>query len=358
MSKDKNDPKQNNKDSLDFINDVMPAKETPAENQENTRPIKLNSTAAIALAAQAALYTETVREGEEIIKVNPGLIDKNPYQNRFNFNEKKLQELADDIIKNGQHQPCVVRKVGSRYELAAGERRYRACLLANIPLDVVVREISNEEMRLICYSENEKREDTNMVEKYLGIQAMSREGKSREEIAEFFPLSPATFSRLFKLGNLPEVLVVDMAKSLFAEKLNSIRIDEIGSLFRDFMEDEEILSKMLRQEIAEFQHLVFDSETRQSDETNKVAISFVKKAKKLLKPATNSNPTEPKSKQFSYSYAEKEVGEGKLTSKSFSLVVTKENLPEDVYNKFIEHVANFFAGNLPVEASENGFGAQ
>ena len=349
MTKDKNHPQDEKDDGLDFINDVMPEKEVAPDNLTESKSLKKNSTAALALAVQSSLYSETVLEGEEIIKVSPGLIDKNPYQNRFNFNEKKLEELANDILNNGQHQPCVVRKVGSRYELAAGERRYRACAMAKIPVAVVVREISNEEMRLICFSENEKREDTNMVEKYLGIQSMIRDGKTRDDVAEFFPLSPATVSRISKLSNLPDILLIDLAKSLFAEKLNSMRIDEIGSLFRDFMEHEEVLSKMLREEIAEFEHLTFDTETRQNDETNKVAIAFVKKAKKLLKPATNNNASEPKASQISYSIGDKEVGEGKLTSKGFSLVVTKENMPEDVYKKFIDYIADFFKQPLAQE---------
>ena len=328
-------------DPLDFLD---PAIEATTAMQESEAPqAKKNhmTNADKALAAQANIYHTPEQEGEVIIMVDPDLIDRNPYQNRRFFNKRKITSLAESIKKNGQLQPCLVRKVGSRYQLALGERRLRACKEAEIQLAVTVGDISNEQMFSYVVAENEDRDDTSLIEKYLGIQVLLAEGKTRDEAIAEFKLSTSTYTRLLKLNLLPIEMLDSLANSLLAEVLNSIRISEIGGLFRDFPDAHDILCDMLKQEIEDFSLQEFDTDTRQDDETNKAAAAFVVKAKKLLKPKLSGPAYKPE--LFDYMYAQKPIGEGRLTQKSFSLNISKENLPNDVFNSFVAHVNEFFA---------------
>lgn len=333
--------KTGTEDPLDFLDSAIAATSAMQETEAPTPKKSHMTNADKALAAQANIYHTPQQEGEIIIMVDPDLVDRNPYQNRRFFNKRKITSLAQSIKENGQLQPCLVRKVGSRYQLALGERRLRACKEAGLQLAVSVDDISNEQMLSYVVAENEERDDTSLIEKYLGIQELLAEGKSRDEAIAVFKVSPSTYTRLLKLNLLPIEMLDTLADSLFAEALNSVRISEIGGLFRDFPDSHDILCDMLKKEIEDFNFQEFDTDTRQADETNKAAAAFVVKAKKLLKPKLSSSTYKPE--VFDYSYAQKTIGEGKLTQKSFSLNINKENLPNDVFNSFVAHVNEFFS---------------
>src|ERR1035437_1802759 len=92
-------------------------------------------------------------------------IDPNPFQPRHVFQSERLSELAQSIRTNGIIQPLVVRKVGGRYQLGAGERRGRAAKLAKVEhVPVVVRDIPDNRLLEITLIENIQREDLNPIE--------------------------------------------------------------------------------------------------------------------------------------------------------------------------------------------------
>lgn len=93
------------------------------------------------------------------------LIDANPLQPRRVFQNERLAELAQSIRQNGIIQPLVVRKSGDRYQLVAGERRWRAAKLAQIDrVPAVVREIADDRLLEVTLVENIQREDLNPME--------------------------------------------------------------------------------------------------------------------------------------------------------------------------------------------------
>ena len=97
--------------------------------------------------------------------VDIDLIEPSPYQPRTRFREEALAELAQSIQANGIIQPLVLRRVGSRFQLLAGERRWRAAQragLARVP--AVMREVDDESALEITLVENIQREDLNPVE--------------------------------------------------------------------------------------------------------------------------------------------------------------------------------------------------
>jgi ParB family chromosome partitioning protein len=104
------------------------------------------------------------------------LIDPNPLQPRRLFHAERLEELAQSIRSNGIIQPLVVRKAGERFQLVAGERRWRAAKLAEVAeVPVVVRDIPDNRLLEITLIENIQREDLNPIETAVAFERMMRE---------------------------------------------------------------------------------------------------------------------------------------------------------------------------------------
>jgi ParB family chromosome partitioning protein len=133
------------------------------------------------------------------------LISDNPFQERSEYGD--LTDLANDIREHGLLQPPVVRPIaGGRYELAFGHRRRRACELAGMTsMPAVVRQLTDEQMATIAFSENEQRADVTAIDKAQAIQAMqARFGWSLQQIADKLSMSRPAVSNLLRLLKLPD----------------------------------------------------------------------------------------------------------------------------------------------------------
>src|ERR1051326_4930237 len=98
-------------------------------------------------------------EPEQTTEVAIDLIDPNPLQPRRTFEKGRMDELAQSIRANGIIQPLVVRKAGDRYQLVAGERRWRAAKLAEVAtVPIVVRDIPEDRLLEVTLIENTQRE--------------------------------------------------------------------------------------------------------------------------------------------------------------------------------------------------------
>jgi ParB family chromosome partitioning protein len=135
-------------------------------------------------------------------------IDPNPLQPRRIFQQERLAELAQSILSNGVIQPLVVRKVGERYQLVAGERRWRAAKLANLArVPVVVQEIPDERLLEITLIENIQREDLNPIETAVAFDRMGRElSLTAEEIGQRTGKDRTTIINSTRLLQLPSDL--------------------------------------------------------------------------------------------------------------------------------------------------------
>lgn len=130
----------------------------------------------------------------------------NRFQPRKDFDQEKLSELADSIRQYGVLQPVVLRKVGDRYELVAGERRWRASQIAERPtIPAIVRDLTDQEMTAIALVENLQREDLNAMEEARAYrQLMDEFGLTQEDVAKRLNKSRATIANVVRLLNLPE----------------------------------------------------------------------------------------------------------------------------------------------------------
>jgi len=133
------------------------------------------------------------------------LIDPNPVQPRRLFQSERLSELAQSIQSNGIIQPLVVRKANDRYQLVAGERRWRAAKLAGVEqVPVVVQDIPDEHLLEITLIENIQREDLNPIETATAFARMGTELMlSPEEIGKRTGKDRTTIANFTRLLQLP-----------------------------------------------------------------------------------------------------------------------------------------------------------
>ncbi|MGA2144137.1 MAG: ParB/RepB/Spo0J family partition protein [Bryobacteraceae bacterium] len=135
-------------------------------------------------------------------------IDPNPLQPRRIFQSERLAELAQSIQANGIIQPLVVRRMGDRYELVAGERRWRAAKIAGMEtVPVVVRHITDDKLLEVSLIENIQREDLNPMETASAFEQLGREfNLSAEDIGRRTGKDRTTILNFLRLLNLaPEV---------------------------------------------------------------------------------------------------------------------------------------------------------
>lgn len=129
------------------------------------------------------------------------------YQPRTRMDETALQELADSIKEHGLLQPIVVRSVGAkRYEIIAGERRFRAAALAQLHIvPVIVKEVTDENALAIALIENIQREDLNPLEEAGAIRRLLEEfSYTHEQAAQAIGRSRSATSNLLRLLNLAD----------------------------------------------------------------------------------------------------------------------------------------------------------
>ncbi len=130
----------------------------------------------------------------------------NPLQPRRHFDEDELASLASSICEQGVLQPIVVREANGKYQIIAGERRYRAALavgLGEIPIRIV--EMNDQQVLEAALAENIHRADLNPIEKAQGFQDhLKRFGLTHELLAKRLGLARSTVTNLVALMDLPQ----------------------------------------------------------------------------------------------------------------------------------------------------------
>ena len=138
------------------------------------------------------------------------MIVPNPDQPRKRFEPSDLEELANSIREKGVIQPLVVRQIaGDKYQIVAGERRWRAAQQANLhEVPVVVREFTDVEVVEIAIIENIQRADLNPIEEAAGYrQLMDKFGHTQERMAEALGKSRSHIANLLRLLQLPQSVI-------------------------------------------------------------------------------------------------------------------------------------------------------
>lgn len=132
-------------------------------------------------------------------------VDPSPIQPRTVFDPEGLRQLAQSIQASGVIQPLIVRAHGTRYQLVAGERRWRASRLAGLErIPAIVREISDDRLLEVTLVENLQREDLNPIEVARAFDRLARElGLNHEEIGRRTGKDRTTITNMLRLLRLP-----------------------------------------------------------------------------------------------------------------------------------------------------------
>tara|TARA_B110000438_G_scaffold225526_1_gene219593 strand:+ start:181 stop:1041 length:861 start_codon:yes stop_codon:yes gene_type:complete len=166
----------------------------------------------------SALFGDQKYEKKEKInygnqsKAPIGDLNRNRFQPRLNFDENKLEELAQSIKKNGIIQPIAVRtdrNNNERYEIVAGERRWLAAQKAGLhEVPIVVLDLNDNEALEVAIVENIQRDDLNIIEEAKGYKRLADEfGYDHEKIAKFMSKSRSHVSNTLRLLNLSEDII-------------------------------------------------------------------------------------------------------------------------------------------------------
>src|SRR5262245_43878928 len=154
-----------------------------------------------------AQYEQPGQRGEDIHEVDIDLIDPNPDQPRSRFNEEKLEELAQSIRANGLVQPLLLRPgANGRYQIVAGERRWRAAERAGLrSVNAVVRSIPDSKLLELALIENIQREELNPIEEASAYQRLIHNlGLTQDEVAQQVGKDRSSIANYLRLLKLPE----------------------------------------------------------------------------------------------------------------------------------------------------------
>lgn len=199
------------------------------------------------------------KEERTVTEVMLSEIEPNRDQPRKNFDNDALIELSESIKKHGLLQPIIVRnKQGGGYEIIAGERRWRACNMAELrTVPVIIRDMEEREVQEVALIENLQREDLNPIEEALGYRSLmvsygltqeevaTAMGKSRSSVANvlrLLDLSPEETEAL-KKGSISQghakVLLSaeknsELRKALFKAALSGASVRELEAMIKSF----------------------------------------------------------------------------------------------------------------------------
>jgi ParB family chromosome partitioning protein len=167
----------------------------------------------------SALLSENVAQREDVqFEIDIDLIEPNPAQPRTRFEETKLEELAQSIRANGVVQPILVRRHGGRYQIVAGERRWRAAQRAGLTkIPAAVRDIPDDKLLELALVENIQRHELNAIEEATAYKRLIETlGITQEIVAQRVGRDRSYVTNYLRLLRLPD----DLQKLVEEEKIS------------------------------------------------------------------------------------------------------------------------------------------
>ena len=190
-----------------------------------------------------------------IQNVNIDYIIPNRFQPRLTFDEKSLNELASSIKEHGIIQPLVLRRLGDKYEIIAGERRYKAAQLAGLTeVPAIISNIDDNKSAEIALVENVQRRNLNSLEEAKSYKKiLDKEGLTQDELAKKIGVSQSTIANKLRLLNLTseaqDALMNDKISERHARSLLSVSDPEKQKTLLNKVISERLTVRQLDDEI-------------------------------------------------------------------------------------------------------------
>lgn len=155
---------------------------------------------------------------KEVVELYLDDIIPNRFQPREVFNEEALQELSASIKEHGVIQPIIVRKIGDKYEIIAGERRYKATALAGLTkIPAIIRNLDDKEASKVALLENLQRRDLTAIEEARTFQKiLELDSMTQEELGKTMGKSQSAIANKMRLLSLPD----EVQEALLNDKIS------------------------------------------------------------------------------------------------------------------------------------------
>ena len=247
------------------------------------------------LLPRAAATSGSDQEGGRPREIHIGQIDRNPFQTRSQFDPEQLKELAASINANGVVQPVLVRPLANgRFQLIAGERRWRASELAGkSTVPAILRQVSDEQAMEITIVENLQRADLNPMEQARAFDRLSREFHlTQEQMAQKTGKDRATVANFLRLLKLPQPVqeMVEAGKLTFGHARALLACEHAEEILKAAKKIT-ALSLSVRQTESYVQGLLNPEKAKKKDKEEPAIDPNVRDAKERLQQALGMKVT-------------------------------------------------------------------
>lgn len=233
-------------------------------------------------------------EAKEVRQIPIEDIIPNRFQPRINFDEKALNELAESIKQHGIIQPLVLRPLGDKFEIIAGERRYKAASLAGLSaVPAIVTEMDDGTSAEVALIENVQRKDLSSIEEAKSYKSMLDRGNmTQEELAKKMGLSQSTIANKIRLLNLSE----DVQNALMQEKISERHARALLSI-QDPEEQKKWLDRIIKERLTvrQLDLAIKDelSEKKMEEEGDIPKVNINPDIDSIINNAVDINPSQP-----------------------------------------------------------------
>ena len=182
---------------------------------------------------------------DKIVNVLIEDILPNRFQPRLAFDEKELNDLSESIIKYGVIQPIVLRQIGDKYEIIAGERRYKASVLAGLKtIPAIINNTDDNTSAEIALLENLQRKNLTVIEEAQSFKKLIDRGFTQDEISNKLGVSQSSIANKIRLLNLPK----KVQDALLYNKISERHARSLLSL-NDSQKQIELLNRIISEKL-------------------------------------------------------------------------------------------------------------
>lgn len=223
---------------------------------------------------------------KEVVKIKLNKIVPNKNQPRLDFYDDSIKGLAESIKQNGLLQPITVRQIDNHFELIAGERRYRACLLNGFKeIEAIILDKNDDESANLALIENLQREDLNAVEQAMAMRRiMESENLTQNELADRLGYRQSTVANKLRLLKLPDYVKNAISQGTISERharaLLNVNEDKLEEVYLTIVNRKYTVSKTEEyiKELTKHKQKGFSANVKLAENTIKQAYELCKKS--------------------------------------------------------------------------------